>query len=95
VRKTADLRTKFGDGKNGSLRVKKAKGTSVPFDNKLQMHQTAVSEANSLNDGLGEKSGNPIDLSSNDSAARVHVANDEEIKPSVRTSGKQKLGFLS
>jgi hypothetical protein len=29
---------------------------------------------NSLNDSLGEKSGNPIDLSSDDSAARVPVA---------------------
>jgi hypothetical protein len=54
-----------------------------------------VTEANSLNDGLGETSGNPIDLSSDGSAARVHVANDEEIKPSVQTSGKQKFGFLS
>ena len=40
-----------------------------------------MAEANSLNDGLGEKSVNPIDLSSDDSAASVHVAHDEEIKP--------------
>jgi hypothetical protein len=32
-----------------------------------------VAEAKSLTDGLGEKSGNPIDLSSDDSAARVIV----------------------
>src|SRR5262245_46181157 len=30
---------------------------------------------------LGEKSFNPIDLSSDDSAASIHVAHDEEIKP--------------
>jgi hypothetical protein len=59
------------------------------------LQSIAVTEANSLNDGLGEKNGNLIDLSSDDSAARVHVANDEEIKPSVQTSGKQKFGFLS
>jgi hypothetical protein len=47
-----------------------------------------VAEANSLNDGLGEKSGNPIDLSSDDSAARVHVAHDEEIKPTRRSLPK-------
>ena len=29
---------------------------------------------NSLNDGLGEKNANPIDLSSDDSATSVHVA---------------------
>src|SRR5262249_16006978 len=38
------------------------------------LQPTAVAEANSLNDGFGEKSGNPIDLSSNDSATSVHVA---------------------
>ena len=61
----------------------------------IRLQSIAVTEANSLNDGLGEKNGNLIDLSSDDSAARVHVANDEEIKPSVQTSGKQKFGFLS
>ena len=41
---------------------------------RLQVRPAAANgraEANSLNDGLGEKSGNPIDLSSDDSAARV------------------------
>jgi hypothetical protein len=41
----------------------------------------AVAEANSPNDGLGEKSSYSPDLSSDDSAASVHVAHDEEIKP--------------
>jgi hypothetical protein len=59
----------------------------------LKTQQTAVSEANSLIDGLGEKSGNPIDLSSDDSAARIRVAKDEEIKPSTQTSRKQKRRF--
>jgi hypothetical protein len=47
-----------------------------------------VAEASSLNDGLGEKSGDPIDLSSDDSAARVHVAHDEEIKPTRKSLPK-------
>ena len=55
----------------------------------LQAQQVAVSEANSLIDGLGDKSSNPIDLSSDDSAARVHVANDEEIRPLIQTPGKR------
>jgi len=59
----------------------------------LQTKQAAVSEANSLIDGLGEKSGNHIDFNSDDSAARVHAANDEQIKPLVRTSAKQKWRF--
>ena len=59
----------------------------------LQTKQAAVSEANSLIDGLGEKSSNNIDLNSDDSAARVHAANDEQIKPLVRTSAKQKWRF--
>jgi hypothetical protein len=61
----------------------------------LQAQQVAVSEANSLIDGLGDKSSNPIDLSSDsdDSAARVHVVNDEEIKPLIQTPGKRPRRF--
>ena len=59
----------------------------------LQAQQAAVSEANSLIDGLGDKSSNPIDLSSDESAARVHVANDEEIKPLIQTPGKRTRRF--
>jgi chromosome segregation ATPase len=59
----------------------------------LQAQQVAVSEANSLIDGLGDKSSNPIDLSSDDSAARVHMANDEEIKPLIQTPGKRTRRF--
>src|SRR5215471_11928617 len=58
----------------------------------LQAQQVAVSEANSLIDGLG-KTGNPIDLSSDDSVARAHVANDEENKPFVQTPGKRTRHF--
>ncbi len=63
----------------------------------LQAQQVAVSEANSLIDGLGDKSSNPIDLSSDDSAARVHVANDEEIKPLIQTPGKRtrRVGMIA
>ena len=63
----------------------------------LQAQQAAVSEANSLIDGLGDKSSNPIDLSSDDSAARVHVANDEEIKPLIQTPGKRtrRVGMIA
>src|SRR5262249_19153226 len=46
-----------------------------------------------LNDGNGEKRGNPIALSSDDSAARVHGANDEEIKPPVGISETKKRRF--
>jgi chromosome segregation ATPase len=56
----------------------------------LQTQQEAVSEASSLIDGLGDKSGNPIDLSSDDSAARVHGANDE---PPVGISETKKWRF--
>ena len=59
----------------------------------LQTQQVAASEANSLIDGLDENSGNNIDLSLDDSAARIHVANDQEIKPPVQTQGKQKWRF--
>jgi uncharacterized protein YgiM (DUF1202 family) len=59
----------------------------------LQAKQAAVSQANSLIAGLGEKSGNPIDLSSDDSAARVHGANDEENKPPVGISETKKRRF--
>jgi predicted nuclease with TOPRIM domain len=59
----------------------------------LQTKQAAVSEANSLIDGLADKSGNPIDLSSADSAAGVHWANDEEIKPLIQTPGKRTRRF--
>ena len=59
----------------------------------LQAKQAAVSEANSLIDGLADKSGNPIDLSSDDSAAGVHGANDEEIKPLIQTPGKRTRRF--
>ena len=63
----------------------------------LQAQQVAVSEANSLIDGLGDKSSNPIDLSSGDSTARVHVANDEEIKPLIQTPGKRtrRVGMIA
>ena len=63
----------------------------------LQAQQAAASEANSLIDGLGDKSSNPIDLSSDDSAARVHVANDEEIKPLIQTPGKRtrRVGMIA
>ncbi len=63
----------------------------------LQTKQAAVSEANSLIDGLADKSGNPIDLSSDDSAARGHVANDEEIKPLIQTPGKRtrRVGMIA
>ena len=59
----------------------------------LQTKQAAVSEANSLIDGLADKSGNTIDLSSDDSAAGVHGANDEEIKPLIQTPGKRTRRF--
>src|SRR5262245_23738416 len=59
----------------------------------LQAQQVAVSEANSLIDGLGDKTGNPIDLSSDNSVARAHVANDEENKPFVQTPGKRTRRF--
>ena len=63
----------------------------------LQAQRVAVSEANSLIDGLGDKTGNPIDLSSDDSAARAHVANDEEIKPLIQTPGKRtrRVGMIA
>ena len=63
----------------------------------LKTKQAAVSEANSLIDGLADKSGNPIDLSSDDSAARAHVANDEEIKPLIQTPGKRtrRVGMIA
>ena len=38
------------------------------------LQPTAMAKANSLNDGFSEKSTNPIDLSSDDSATSVHVA---------------------
>jgi chromosome segregation ATPase len=59
----------------------------------LQAPQAAVSEANSLIDGLGDKRSNPIDLSSDDSTARAHVANDEENKPLIQTLGKRTRRF--
>jgi hypothetical protein len=59
----------------------------------LQAQQVAVSEANSLIDGLGDKTGNPIDLSSDDSAASVRGANHEEIKPPVGISETKKRRF--
>src|SRR5262245_19336089 len=59
----------------------------------LQAQQAAVSEANSLIDGLGDKGSNPIDLSSGDSTARVYMANDEEIKPLIQTPGKRTRRF--
>lgn len=55
--------------------------------------QTAVAEANSLKDGLGEKNGNPIDLSSDDSVTKVHAGNEEEIEPSIHAAGKQRWRF--
>jgi predicted nuclease with TOPRIM domain len=59
----------------------------------LQTQQTALAEANSLIDGLGEKQDHPIDLSSDDSVGGVHRANDKEIKPPVQTSRKQTWRF--
>jgi myosin heavy subunit len=59
----------------------------------LKTRQPGVSEASSLIDALGENSGSHIDLSSDNSAARIHVAKDEEIKPPVQTLGKQKWRF--
>src|SRR5262245_13922935 len=59
----------------------------------LQAQQVPVLEANSLIDGLGDKAGNPIDLSSDDSAARAHLANDEENKPFVQNPGKRTRRF--
>jgi chromosome segregation ATPase len=59
----------------------------------LQAQQVAVLEANSLIDGLGDKTGNPIDLSSDDSVTGAHVANDEENKPFVQTPGKRTRRF--
>jgi uncharacterized protein YoxC len=59
----------------------------------LQTKQASVAEANSLIDDLGGKSGNHIDLNSDDSAAGIHAPNDEEIKPPVPTSGKQRWRF--
>ena len=59
----------------------------------LRTQRAAVPEVNSLIDGLGDKSSSPIDLSSEDSAARVHVANDEEIKPLIQTPGKRTRRF--
>jgi hypothetical protein len=59
----------------------------------LQAQQAAVSGANSLIDGLGDKTGNPIDLIWDNSAARAHVANDEAIKPLIQTPGKRTRRF--
>src|SRR5262245_24316040 len=59
----------------------------------LQAKQAAVAEANSLNDGNGEKRSNPSDLSADDLAARVHGANDEEIKPPVGIPETKKRRF--
>jgi len=59
----------------------------------LQAKQAAVSEANPPIDGLGDKQRNPIDLSSDDSAAKVHGASDEEIKPPVGIAETQKRRF--
>jgi hypothetical protein len=60
----------------------------------LQAQQAAaVAEANSLNDGKGEKSGNRFDLNSGDSVASIQVANDEEIKPPAQTPGKRTWRF--
>ena len=63
----------------------------------LRTQRAAVPEVNSLIDGLGDKSSSPIDLSSEDSAARVHVANDEEIKPLIQTPGKRtrRVGMIA
>src|SRR5262245_44634151 len=68
------------------------KHVSIPRQppEKLQAKQ-AVSEVNPPIDGLGDKSSNPIDLSSDNSAASVHGANHEEIKPPVGiTETKQR-----
>src|SRR5262249_10882073 len=53
---------------------------------------TVVAEANSLNDGLGEKT--PIDLSSDNSATTVHVAHDEEIK-ATRSHCRKRLIWVT
>jgi chromosome segregation ATPase len=59
----------------------------------LRTQRAAVPEVNSLIDGLGDKTSSPIDLSSEDSAARVHVANNEEIIPLIQTPGKRTRRF--
>jgi myosin heavy subunit len=59
----------------------------------LQTQQAAVAEANCLINRAGENSDNHIDLSSDESAARIQLANADEIKPAVRTSKKQKWRF--
>jgi myosin heavy subunit len=59
----------------------------------LRTKQAAVAEANSLINRVGENSGNHINLSSDESAARIRLANDDEIKPPVQTSKKQKWRF--
>jgi chromosome segregation ATPase len=56
----------------------------------LQTQQAAVAQANCLINRAGENSDNHIDLSSDESAARIQLANTDEIKPAVRTSKKQK-----
>jgi FtsZ-binding cell division protein ZapB len=59
----------------------------------LQAQQVAVSETNSLINGLGDKTGNLIYLSSDDSAARAHLANDEENKPFAQAPGERTRRF--
>ena len=59
----------------------------------LQTQQAAVAEANCLINRAGENSDNHIDLSSDESAARIQLANADEIKPAVRTSKKPKWRF--
>jgi hypothetical protein len=68
--------------------------TPEPIDSAF-IHQVAripfgmaVSEANSPINGLGGTNGDH--LSPGDSGATIHVTNEEEIKPAVRTSGKRK-----
>ncbi|HEY7322137.1 MAG TPA: hypothetical protein VIE89_31615 [Candidatus Binatia bacterium] len=59
----------------------------------LHSQQMAVVEINSLIDGSGDETGNAIYLSSDDSATRARLANDEEIKPLIQTLGKRTRRF--
>src|SRR5262245_2151805 len=59
------------------------------------LQPTAVAEMNSLNDRLGEKSGNTIDLSSDNSMARIHVAHDEEIKATRSHCPQKRLIWVT
>src|SRR5262249_39796871 len=48
------------------------------------LQPTAVAEADSLNDGLGGKRGNPTDLSSDDSAGRLPTSRVPSLSSALR-----------